>query len=283
MSVLLGRGDGTFVAAPDLTVAGHSVTVADFNGDGRPDLAVTNLGNYVTILLGRGDGTFRPALLAGVGMEPESIAVGDFNGDGRPDLAVGNYASGTVSILLNNSAAGVVNSLVALESAESVFVDAPPNPRTEAPAGSLEISAWFTNVSESNICNPFFEIVQLTGGNRLLDVFTPDSGGVKIQGLEGVVLDHPPIVLETNQTMSFKLVVGLQSRETFTLLVNMKGLPLSASSPCPRPTISTLSRSISPPANGPDAIAEKKAVKKSAAKTQKRSTKKARVVRPKSR
>jgi FG-GAP-like repeat/FG-GAP repeat len=105
MSILLGRGDGTFQAAPDGVVGGFSfsVTVADFNSDGRQDLAGTNFGNYVAILLGRGDGTFRPALLAGVGMEPESIAVGDFNGDGRPDLAIANYGSGTVSILINNT------------------------------------------------------------------------------------------------------------------------------------------------------------------------------------
>jgi len=56
--------------------------VADFNGDGIPDLAVANLAS-MTILLGNGDGTFNaaPSLPAS-----GSVAVADFNGDGIPDL-----------------------------------------------------------------------------------------------------------------------------------------------------------------------------------------------------
>ena len=61
VSVLLGRGDGTF--APQQRVAvgpgPQSVAVADLNGDLTPDLAITDLGfAAVTVLLGRGDGTF---------------------------------------------------------------------------------------------------------------------------------------------------------------------------------------------------------------------------------
>src|SRR5262249_20857223 len=40
------------------------------------------------------------------GTDPISVAVGDVNGDGRPDLLVANYVSGTVSVLLNTTAAG---------------------------------------------------------------------------------------------------------------------------------------------------------------------------------
>lgn len=236
MSILLGRGDGTFQAAPDVAVGGFSVTVADFNSDGRQDLAVTNFGNYVTILLGRGDGTFQPALLAGVGIEPESIAVGDFNGDGRPDLAIGNYGSGTVSILINNSAAGIVNNLVVLESFESTFVEPPAYPQPQAPAGAFEITAKFRNISESNICDPFFEIVELSGSNRLLGVFALEPGGAQIQGLDGVVLDHSPVVLRTAKTIPFELIVGLQTRQKFTFVVNMRGLPRPPGSACPLST-----------------------------------------------
>jgi FG-GAP-like repeat len=89
----------------------RAVAVGDFNGDGKPDLAVVNAGNanpdvdpgYVSILLGDGDGTFRPADNLTAGKNPLSIAVGDFNGDKRPDLAVGNASDGgSVSILLGN-------------------------------------------------------------------------------------------------------------------------------------------------------------------------------------
>src|SRR5580658_7654854 len=79
----------------------YSTVVADFNGDGKPDLAI-GLTGAVEILLGNGDGTFRS--LQGIGLGSQSIpylTVGDFNGDGKPDLMVGgeyNY----VSIYLGN-------------------------------------------------------------------------------------------------------------------------------------------------------------------------------------
>src|SRR6266852_4846443 len=66
-----------------------AVVVGDFNGDGKPDLAVANAGSAnVSILLGNGDGTFQPAINFDAGLRPSFIAVGDFNGDGKLDLAV---------------------------------------------------------------------------------------------------------------------------------------------------------------------------------------------------
>jgi hypothetical protein len=93
LSILLGKGDGTFTAAasPSTGVNPFCVAEGDFNGDGIPDLVVTNSGdNSVTILLGKGDGTFSaaPSLMAGAG--PTSIAVGDFDRDGKMDIAVLN-------------------------------------------------------------------------------------------------------------------------------------------------------------------------------------------------
>ena len=41
-SLLLGNGDGTFKAPISLVDSGRSVAVGDFNGDGRPDLAIGN-------------------------------------------------------------------------------------------------------------------------------------------------------------------------------------------------------------------------------------------------
>jgi hypothetical protein len=73
----------------------RSVAVGDFNGDGKPDLAVANQGsNNVSVLLGNGDGTFQAARNFAAGSSPSSVAVGDFIGVGRLDLAVGNAGNG---------------------------------------------------------------------------------------------------------------------------------------------------------------------------------------------
>jgi len=79
-----------------------SVVKADFNGDGRLDLAAGTSGNAVNILLGNGNGTFRNPMSYPSGAPTSSLAVGDFNGDGKPDLATAGQATNTVSILLNN-------------------------------------------------------------------------------------------------------------------------------------------------------------------------------------
>jgi hypothetical protein len=87
-----------------------SVAVADFNGDGKPDLAVANSAlNTVSVLLnttpaGATAPSFAPQQTFATGNGSFSVAVGDFNGDGKPDLASTNSGSNTVSVLLNNVA-----------------------------------------------------------------------------------------------------------------------------------------------------------------------------------
>ena len=113
VTVLLGDGTGRFTAAPSSPFpAGSqpdSVAVGDFNGDGKPDLAIANYNsNNVTVLLGDGAGGFTaaPGSPFSAGTQPFSVAVGDFNGDGKPDLAISNVASGNVTVLLGNGTGG---------------------------------------------------------------------------------------------------------------------------------------------------------------------------------
>jgi hypothetical protein len=80
------------------------IAVADVNGDGKPDVVVTNCGSgTVGVLLGNGDGTFQAAVTYPSGGEaPQAIAIADVNGDGKPDILVANNGSGTVGVLLGN-------------------------------------------------------------------------------------------------------------------------------------------------------------------------------------
>jgi hypothetical protein len=94
---LFGRGD--FLAGYQPV----AIAAADFNGDGKIDLAVVDQGfNTVGILLGRPNGGFQDVNYWPTGTTPLSIAVGDFNADGKLDVAVANFADGSVSILQGN-------------------------------------------------------------------------------------------------------------------------------------------------------------------------------------
>ncbi|MCZ8248770.1 Calx-beta domain-containing protein, partial [Microcystis sp. LE19-195.1E] len=103
VSVLLGTGTGSFGPATNFSVGINplSVTVGDFNGDGKSDLATANAGsNNVSVLLGTGTGSFGTPTNFSVGAVPYSVTVGDFNGDGKSDLAVTNRDNNNVSVLL---------------------------------------------------------------------------------------------------------------------------------------------------------------------------------------
>ncbi len=107
-----GNGDGTFAITPTTIaldpvnqVSGYSAAVGDFNGDGKPDLAVAsgyggNGASNIYILLNNGSGLGPATSFAPAGGS-NSIAAGDFDGDGKLDLASisVNQGAGTVQIL----------------------------------------------------------------------------------------------------------------------------------------------------------------------------------------
>ncbi|MGD0921682.1 MAG: choice-of-anchor D domain-containing protein [Terriglobia bacterium] len=106
VSVLLGNGNGTF--QPHVQYASGSgpqaLLVADFNRDGKLDLAVANAGeNTVSVFIGQGNGTFgtRNDQSTG-GTSPSSVVTADFNGDSNTDVAVVNQGSNTVTVSLGN-------------------------------------------------------------------------------------------------------------------------------------------------------------------------------------
>lgn len=133
VSVSLGNGNGTFTQANGSPISlGQNlsaIVAADFNGDGKLDIAVTDsVNNEVIILLGNGDGTFGPPLTIPVGNQPDQIIAGDFNNDGKLDLAIANEGDGTVTLLLGNG--------------DGTFTQAVGSPYTvSAPNGLFQIAA----------------------------------------------------------------------------------------------------------------------------------------------
>jgi hypothetical protein len=111
VAVFLGNGDGTFQPETDYPAATpKSAAVADFNGDGKPDIAVSNDNagrvSGVSVLLGNGDGTFQQAKFYAAGDQGVALAVADFNGDKKPDVALADGLYSYVTTMLNT---GVVS------------------------------------------------------------------------------------------------------------------------------------------------------------------------------
>ncbi len=112
VQVILGYGDGTF-HGPSSFNANIScanfplprILAADFNGDGKQDVAVA-CGSSLSILLGNGDGTLQAGVLfpfsAGVGFNGGAV-VADFNHDGKLDIAATAIGSKTgIDVFLGN-------------------------------------------------------------------------------------------------------------------------------------------------------------------------------------
>jgi hypothetical protein len=106
VAILLGTASDRFqqpIGSGKLPVPTPSTTLAaaDFNLDGKLDLAVAEGNQGLTILLGNGDGTFQKPIQVTAG-QTASVAVGDFNGDGIPDLVTASLTNGYVLVLLGN-------------------------------------------------------------------------------------------------------------------------------------------------------------------------------------
>ncbi|HKF42796.1 MAG TPA: VCBS repeat-containing protein [Thermoanaerobaculia bacterium] len=84
-----------------------ALAAADFDGDGKLDLAVGCGGaNDVVVLLGDGRGGFRTGGKFPAGPDPTEIAAADFNRDGKIDLAIANHGVPEVTILLGDGKGG---------------------------------------------------------------------------------------------------------------------------------------------------------------------------------
>jgi hypothetical protein len=191
-SVLLGNGDGTFqppvyYPMPGLTgLTPFGLTVADFNGDGKLDLATSsqccsNNGNtdeVVSVFLGNGDGTFQLPLDFHTGVGNFSIVAGDFNEDGKMDVA------GPLKMILLQgqfpSASLSPNSLTF--ASQAVGTTSPAQTVTLTNVGLITLALSNISVTganardfaQTNTCGPTLAI---KANCQISVTFTPSSGG----------------------------------------------------------------------------------------------------------
>ena len=105
VDILLGVGDGSFQQGASFNAGSGintpgSIVSADFNGDGKLDLAMTTGAQYISLAIGKGDGSFASVASVATPSVTDQVVVGDFNRDGKADLAIGGGNS--VSVLLGN-------------------------------------------------------------------------------------------------------------------------------------------------------------------------------------
>ena len=90
----------------DLTtlIGTQRVAIADFNHDGKPDIAYLVSGTLVSILLGQGNGAFFVPITTTLATASAAniMAVGDLNNDGFPDVITFDYDNDTIYILIGN-------------------------------------------------------------------------------------------------------------------------------------------------------------------------------------
>jgi hypothetical protein len=104
LSILAGNGDGSFQFARQVSSGAFAdgLAVGNFNGDGRPDLAMSSaVGLNVSVVPGNGDGSFAFTPTYAAGVIPTAVAAGDFTGSGLQDLLTAD-SDGHATVLLNN-------------------------------------------------------------------------------------------------------------------------------------------------------------------------------------
>ena len=229
--VVLGNGDGTFNVLPPFSTCNGGLgnpgtclfanAVADFNGDGIPDLWVMYilLGPGTTgLLLGNGDGTFGPLIDAPANQFIPNPLVADMNGDGRPDIVVTwspQYVPllfpgvNGVAVLLNNtppdftiklaSGSSTSQTVSAGQSAKFSLLIAP----SASFSGTVNLSCGITPVvTPAPTCNLSSSSVQVSSSATQPVTVTVATVGSVTTGTVSY-FDFPPRVIPAAWTLMF--------------------------------------------------------------------------------
>jgi hypothetical protein len=214
-----GSDDGNFVAkfAADGALV-YSVPVGG-GTHGLPSIAVDAAGAaYVT-----GDQVFLTLNFATTNAFQREPG-------GAGDAYVLKLTDASTDVPLRN-----VNSFVELpEDALSTTFDPTPVPDADA-GGTFRIIAGFDNVSTFRICNPFFNVVELSDPSNaaLLQGVWVETDGQQIQGPGSHPVSHPTLTFEPGSRMRFRFDIALPTTDPFRFFVNVWGTPQAPGAPCP--------------------------------------------------
>ena len=241
VAVLLGNGDGTFRPPVAYGSGGNTATfvaLADFNGDGNLDLAVSHLGptsgvgvGVLSLLLGNGDGTFQPAAgFVSGGILAASVSAGYFNGGGQPDIAVvnqcassGNCTNSLVGVLANTASPfqSIASSTVLTASgspAVTLTATITPGFNSATPTGSVTFydgATVLSTVAVSNGAAAYTTRLAAAGRHALQAVYSGDTNyAASSSAILSEIVGTPVTVTSSlnpsplNQAVIFTATVG---------------------------------------------------------------------------
>jgi uncharacterized protein (TIGR03437 family) len=154
--VLLGKGDGTFAPAVNYPVGLSPATIvaADFNGDGKLDLATLDaelgITNKLWVLLGNGDGTFQAAVSTATGTGNGYLSYADLNHDGRLDALIADQSASDLVVLRGNGDG-------TFQSPAQYLAAAQPTSVAALPLGDGNTALFFSDAISSNVMLGFAE------------------------------------------------------------------------------------------------------------------------------
>jgi hypothetical protein len=197
VTILTGRGDGTFNAGRDVIVGGNprGIALADVTGDGKIDILVTQYASNAWLLLaGDGAGGVAPPVSYATAARPQGIAAADLDHDGATDVIVAHAGASTVSVFYGAGRSSPTRRDVAV-----------PTPLNILTTGDINRDGW-TDVIAASSSNS--ELVVLRGSATGLS-----AGGVLPTG----VSPRGIVSLDLNEDGLLDVAVGNRSSSTVTV------------------------------------------------------------------
>ncbi|MEO8761286.1 MAG: FG-GAP-like repeat-containing protein, partial [Bacteroidia bacterium] len=224
--LLASTGTGQFSTGTAYPVGGtgtYGIVSADFDGDGKMDLAVCNYSsNNIFVLTGNGIGGLNTAVIYNVASTPVKIACVDFDGDGKPDLATANenVASDNTSVLLNSlpNAISISGNATICNGASTVLTATGTTSYTwSANAASATTNTVSVNPTSSTI-------YMVTGANTGCSISATNTITIMVNALPTIsigaslnyICNSNPITLTASGASTYTWTNGISNGVAFT-------------------------------------------------------------------